>query len=116
MLSKLILLAACTEEVDRELVFDGPPGPNAAYDTAYCRGTARTYGVDQLREARQSGALIGGLIGALDADDGDRLDGAIGGAVLGSWAAEQGEFYEIDRARRDILIRCMQGRGHRVIG
>ena len=107
------LLAACGESpVQRNLVVDGTRDVTFERDRQHCIQLAENY--DDGRSNREAawGAVIGGVVGAAD----DDLAGAvIGTAVGGTLGKLEGEA-ELDDERRDVLIRCMQNRGHAVIG
>lgn len=96
---------------------DGPVSSRWSADLAQCQQLARRHGFAnaQTRNAALVGAGIGAVAGLAD-DDVTDTEGAVGGAVVGAlvgggagMAARQGE-------RRGIVISCMRGRGHRVVG
>ena len=96
---------------------DGPVSSRWSADLAQCQQLARQHGFAnaQTRNAALAGAGIGAVAGLAD-DNVTDTQGAIGGAVVGAlvgggagMAARQGE-------RREIVISCMRGRGHRVVG
>lgn len=96
---------------------DGAKSPRWSSDLAQCQQVARSHGFTnaQTRNAALVGAGVGAVAGLAD-DDVTDTEGAVGGAVVGAlvgggagMAARQGE-------RRQIVIECMKGRGHRVVG
>ncbi|GGF53164.1 MULTISPECIES: glycine zipper domain-containing protein [Mameliella] len=111
----LVALAACTAPMDRAYTLDGPR--NAMFDTdlAQCKDAAHAYRNGAHKDGALTGAAAGALIGALDEED-DRLGGAVGGAAFGALAGVAAAEEELSAERRNVVIRCLQGRGHRVIG
>lgn len=108
-------LAACGNTFDDPLIVDGTRNYNYDSDLGACRRLAETHTQDEVRSTAIGGAVLGGLIGAIDSEDGDRADDALVGAVVGGGVGALEGQVEQDEARRTILIRCMQGRGHRVV-
>ena len=80
LLTSLILLAACSEEPYSPIV-DGRKSANFQQDLGACRTVAQKAQLSN--QSTTAGAVVGGLVGAADADDGDELEGAIAGAVVG---------------------------------
>lgn len=117
LLTGLILTAAACgqSEVDRPLTLDGTANASYNGDLAQCRAIAENYRAEDLRRGAIGGAVVGGLIGGTTSGS-DKLDDALIGAAVGGLvgAAEASE--ELDGLRRDVIIRCMMGRGHPVIG
>lgn len=109
-------VAACSAPVDRRLVVDGTR--NAAFETdyAHCHALARSYSDGSTKEAALAGAAVGAVAVAVDAEKEDRLGGAVAGAGLGALLGAAGAQEDLDKERRNVLIRCMQNRGHRVVG
>jgi hypothetical protein len=114
--SVITLIAACTAPVDRPLTVDGPRAFNYDADYAACYNLASGFNDGTTREGATAGAVIGGLVGAVDAKDGDELEGAVVGAAVGALVGSAEARTELDGERRNVLIRCMQNRGHRVVG
>lgn len=92
-------------------------------DLADCQGLAqrKEYFNDEVKTEAAKGAVVGGaLTGLVSGIDGGSvgdgiagliIGGLIGGAVEGGAAA-----WDTSYERRDIVVRCMQGRGHNVLG
>ncbi|WP_421703950.1 glycine zipper family protein [Aliiroseovarius sp.] len=117
LIGLILTAAACAKApVDRPLTLDGPQAIGFQDDLATCRSLALGYDDPELNKEIAGTAAVGAVIGGLDADDGDELEGALIGAAVGGLvgAAEKNE--AIKEEQREVLIRCMQGRGHRVIG
>ena len=63
---------------------------------------------DDLAETRHG---AGALLGEAD-DEGDALGGAVFGALAGGAASA----VDVNARREAIVVACMRGRGHRVVG
>ncbi|UWR85681.1 glycine zipper family protein [Phaeobacter inhibens] len=111
----LVTVAACSNSFDKPLLTDGPKQVGYEADLGACRALAEGHTEKTLQSGAVTGAVIGGIIGAVDSKDGDRADDALVGAVLGGGVGALEGQSERDEQRRTILIRCMQGRGHRVL-
>ena len=88
---------------------------NASYDSDLmaCQGLARQKRVvdGETGNAVLMGSALGAALGAAD-DDGDAVGGAVAGALGGVLANTAGT----PEDRKEIVIACMQQRGHRVVG
>ncbi|WP_368186290.1 glycine zipper family protein [Aestuariibius sp. HNIBRBA575] len=109
-----LTVAACAESgANYQPILDG--APTAAYraDLASCQALAHnqsqldqeTLGVAAL------GAGAGAALGALD-DDGNAWGGAVAGALAGGAAGR----VNANERREAIVVECLRGRGHRVVG
>ncbi|GGB37818.1 hypothetical protein GCM10011316_07350 [Roseibium aquae] len=112
-------LAACGQTGSNyQPIVDGPLGYTFNSDLSQCRQLAETHALmnDDAQMAALGGAAIGGFIGALEAD-GDDVAGsaAIGALVGGAMGAGEGAM-EAQSKRKQIVMNCMAGRGHRVVG
>ena len=118
LLTCLILTAAACAKapVDRPLTVDGARAVGFQDDMQACRALALSYDDPELNKEIAGAAAMGAVVGGLDSDDGDELEGALVGAAIGGLfgAAEKNQV--IKEEQREVLIRCMQGRGHRVVG
>ena len=114
MTSIIAMLSACAEHpLERDLVVDGHQSANYNSDLRQCQNLAENYDDGSARNGAIWSAALGGLIGG--ADDGDFGDVVAGAAIGGALGGLEGSA-ELDVERRNVLIRCMQGRGHRVVG
>ena len=113
LLTSLILLAACSEEPYSPIV-DGRKSANFQQDLGACRTVAQKAQLSN--QSTTAGAVVGGLVGAADADDGDELEGAIAGAVVGRLLGRASGNEELDERRERIVFICMRDRGHRGVG
>jgi uncharacterized protein YcfJ len=111
----LSVLAACSNPYDEPLLVDGAKSSAYTSDLAACRRLVENHTQDDLKSSAIGGAVLGGLIGGIDSKDGNRADDALTGAVIGGGIGALDGKFERDEERRTILIRCMQGRGHRVL-
>lgn len=114
----ILALSACAPHpVDRRLTFDGAPSPNHQADLQACKVAALNYRNSDLDRKVAATAGVGALVGAADAaEDGDTLEGALAGALIGGVVGKAESNTVLRQEQRDALIRCMQGRGHKVIG
>ncbi len=113
-LTAVPLIAACADSgAHYRPILDGPATPAFQADLAACQTLARTQRqLDQeTLGAAALGAGAGALLGKVD-DDGDALGGAIAGALAGGAASA----VNVNERREAIVIECLRGRGHRVVG
>lgn len=107
----ILLVAACADSgANYRPILDGTP--TAAYETdlAACQALARRqFGHDALG-ATVLGAGIGAAMGK--ADGGEALGGAAAGALTGGVMGA----VDTNERREAIVLECMRGRGHRVVG
>jgi hypothetical protein len=119
VLAGTALVACGPPPVERALTFDGPRTPQLERDEVECRNIARNYDNGNAQWEAGSGAIIGGLAGALDSDPDEKGDvgaGLLVGAAVGAATGAAGAKIDNLDDRRVVLIRCMQGRGHSVLG
>jgi len=105
-----LFTAACA---DYTPILDGPEGDTYQSDLAACQSLAANQ--EQFNQEALGAAVAGGLLGAAVADhDGSAtaVEGLIGGALIAYVMAQ----IETVEEKEDIVIACMQGRGHRVVG
>ncbi|MGV6820988.1 MAG: glycine zipper family protein [Parvularcula sp.] len=98
-------------------ITDGPVSPQFQADLSACQrlATERGYLNDDTKSQALIGAGIGALAGLAD-DDVSDTEGAVAGAVVGALAGGGAGMVETRGQRRQIVIECMKGRGHRVVG
>ncbi len=84
-------------------------------DLADCQALAKTkrYDNGDTKTAALAGAVVGGAVGAIEDDS---VEGAIVGALLGGLIGGASGAADTRTDRKDIVIRCMAGRGHAVVG
>lgn len=111
-----LALAACSKPMDKPYQVDGTRNAQFSSDLAHCKGVARDYRHPDGRQNQIAGALIGGAAGAIDAEDGDKLEGAAAGAAVGTLVGHLEAKSQLNDMQRDVVIRCMQNRGHGVVG
>lgn len=107
-------IAACANEgANYRPILDGPATAGYSADLSACQSLARNK--TQMRQnalkASAVGAGAGAVLGKLD-EDGDPVGGAIAGALAGGAASA----VETQEQRKNIVIECLRGRGHRVVG
>lgn len=118
MILTALAIAACANSGARyEPVADGPVGSTYASDLEACQSvaTGRGYLNADTRTNAAIGAGLGALAGLADEDVTD-TEGVIAGAVVGALAGGGAGMVETREQRRRIVIDCMQGRGHPVVG
>lgn len=113
LISLGLFTAACSDSPYTPIV-DGPQGAQFQSDLAACRQVSLQ--LENTNDGRTGGAIVGGLVGAADADDGDELGGLVAGALIGGAIGSAEESSEIQDARDRIVFNCMRGRGHNVVG
>jgi uncharacterized protein YcfJ len=109
-----LILAACADSgADYTPILDGAQTPAFQSDLAACQTLARDQRqFDQDTLATTAiGAGAGALLGEMDRD-GDALGGAIAGALAGGVAGA----VDASERREAIVVQCLRGRGHRVVG
>jgi len=107
------LLCACADSgANYTPILDGPATPAYQTDLGACQGLARDQ--KQFDQETMAATVLGAGVGAAlgEADSGDPLGGAVAGALVGgvSVGVENGE------RREAIVVQCLRGRGHRVVG
>ena len=94
-------------------ILDGAPSAAFQQDLSACQGLAR--GQKQLDQETLAAAVLGAgagaALGTVD-KDGD----ATGGAVAGALAGAAGGAVSAAEKRQEIVVECLRGRGHRVVG
>lgn len=113
-LPAVFIVAACANTgANYHPIVDGQPAASFQSDLAACQTLAR----NQRQFDKQTvgsavlGAGTGAVLGEVDAD-GDALGGAIFGALAGGAAGA----IKASEQRQAIVIECLRGRGHRVVG
>lgn len=96
---------------------DGPKAAGYAADLSDCQAlaTERSYTNGDMKTDAVIGAGIGAIAGLAD-DDVSDTEGLIAGAIVGAVAGGGVGMVETREQRRKIVIECMQGRGHPVVG
>ncbi len=112
-----LALAACGDySSTKPLAVDGTRNESFARDEVECRALAANYNPSKQGGAIGSGALEGALIGGLTSSGSSRVEHGLAGAAIGGVLGAAEGYYEDDEARRQVLVNCMLGRGHRVVG
>lgn len=107
------LVSACTDSgANYQPILDGAPTPAYQADLMACQELARTQSQfdQETRGATVMGAAAGAALG--EVDSGDAVGGAIAGALAGGVAGS----VNAREQREAIVIECLRGRGHRVVG
>lgn len=109
----LVLVAACADSgANYQPILDGAPTPAYPADLTTCRALARDQ--DQFDQETMAATALGAGVGAAlgEADSGDALGGAVAGALAGGVSSA----VAASERREAIVIECLRGRGHRVVG
>ena len=95
-------------------IVDGKISADYYADVQACQqlATQRKFNNGDVKSDAVAGALTGVLIGAIE----EGTQGAIAGAVVGSALGAGGRAWDTRAERKNIVIECMKGRGHRVVG
>jgi len=110
-LAGLVLVAACSDTgANYRPVLDGAPTPAFEADLTACQALAGDQFDNETFGATLLGAGVGAALG--EADSGDAAGGAIAGALAGGVASA----VDVNERRQSMVIECLRGRGHRVVG
>ncbi len=107
------LLVACAGSgADYTPILDGPPTATYENDLNACQSLARNQ--KQFDQETVAATVLGAGAGALlgEADSGDALGGAVAGALAGGVASA----VNAGERREAIVVECLRGRGHAVVG
>lgn len=114
VLPAILAAAACADSgANYQPILDGQPTAAFRADLAACQTLARNqnqFDKDAVGAA-VLGAGTGAVLGKVD-EDGDALGGAIVGALAGGAAG----VVNSSERREAIVVECLRGRGHRVVG
>ena len=109
----LALVAACADSgANYQPILDGAPTQTYQADLDACQALARNQ--TQFDEDTIAASVLGAGVGAVlgEVDSGDPLEGAIAGALAGGVSGA----VDASEKRQSIVIECLRGRGHRVVG
>lgn len=108
-----LLMTACATNSGANYtpIVDGPYAPNFGPDLAECQTLSKEHALlnGNTQNDMLIDAVLGGLLGSAD---GDAVEGALVGAAAGGGSGA----YEAHKERKDVVINCMRGRGHRIVG
>jgi hypothetical protein len=113
-LSMIIFVSGCANTAsDYTPIVDGPKNAVFDSDLAACKQLAekREYLNGETKTEALLGAGLGALAGA-SGNGGDILAGALIGGTLGA----AGKAWDARGERKNIVIKCMSGRGHKAVG
>ncbi|WP_461429296.1 glycine zipper family protein [Gymnodinialimonas sp.] len=107
----LVMVAACSDSgANYQPILDGTPTPEYEADLTECQTLAQDQFEHETLGATVLGAGAGAALG--EVDSGDAMGGAIAGALAGGVASA----VDVSERRQSIVIECLRGRGHRVVG
>jgi uncharacterized protein YcfJ len=109
----LVLVAACADSgANYQPILDGTPTAAYQADLTACQALARNQ--NQFDQETMAATVLGAGVGAAlgEADSGDALGGAVAGALAGGVSSA----VDASERREAIVIECLRGRGHRVVG
>ncbi|OAN77824.1 hypothetical protein A8B78_13735 [Jannaschia sp. EhC01] len=111
-LPAVLIVAACADSgANYQPILDGPATPAYRSDLSACQTLARNQFGQEALGAAALGAGAGAVLGEVD-EAGDALGGAIFGALAGGAAGA----VDVSDRRQVIVLECLRGRGHRVVG
>ncbi len=95
-------------------IVDGEATATYAADLNACQtlATSREYVNGDVNTEALLGATVGALAGALE----DGTDGFFAGAVAGTLVGGADRVWAVRDERKAIVVRCLQNRGHNVVG
>lgn len=109
----LVSFSACAEMGSTyQPILDGQPDQVYQSDLQSCQDLARS---QSFNEDTIGGTIAGGLFGGLVGDHESGIN-ATEGAVAGALFGLIGAVTDVANQRKSIVIQCMRGRGHRVVG
>lgn len=109
-----LTLSACADTgAQYTPILDGAPSAAFQSDLAACQSLARNQRQFDRETAGAAvlGAGAGAVLGEFD-NDGDAVGGAVAGALAGGVAGA----VNASERRKAIVLECLRGRGHRVVG
>ena len=112
----VLAIAACENSgASYSPIVDGPKGANYQNDLAECQALAAS---KPIVDGDTTGAVAVGVAGgaATSAIINDSSDDLGRAAAVGALAAITADAVSKTEARKNIVINCMRGRGHNVIG
>ena len=114
LFAALPMLAACDGTgATYTPILDGTPTAGFPPDLADCQALARNQRQfdQETMAAAVLGAGVGAVLGTVDDDA-----GAAGGAIAGALAGGTSVAVDVSERREAIVVECLRGRGHRVVG
>lgn len=117
-------LSACANTgADYTPIVDGPYSSSFSTDLDACQKVAehRSYTNGDVQSEAAFGAVSTGLVTGLitgigEGDVGAGIAGALIGGAIGGVAAGVGQSWDTSGERKTIVVSCMKGRGHNVVG
>lgn len=113
LISPVLGLAGCADTgASYRPILDGTPGQTYQTDLVSCQSLAEQQSYDEdIIGAILAGAVFGGATGGHEDDIGG-MEAAAAGALFG-WL---GAIFDRTDQQESIVVECMRGRGHRVVG
>lgn len=110
--SAAFLVACDNSGANYTPIIDGPPSVAFQSDLAACQSLARAQRQfdQEILGATAIGAGTGALLGQADSGD------AWGSAVVGAVARSVSGAVDVAERRQAIVVACLRGRGHAVVG
>lgn len=109
-----LALSSCAHiGANYEPILDGAPVPGYTFDLLDCQALARRQKHFDMETvgAALAGGVVGGVMGS-DESGVSIVEGVIAGVLFGAL----GGAIESTQQRKGIVVRCMEGRGHPVVG
>jgi len=111
-----VILSGCANTASGySPIVDGPQGDAYYADLSDCQSLAKTkrYDNGDTKTSALVGAVAGAAIGGIEDDS---IEGAVAGALLGGLLGGAHGASETRTERKEIVKRCMYGRGYAVVG
>lgn len=113
-ISAALAVAACADSgANYQPILDGQPTAAFQSDLSACQGLARNQ--NQFDQETFGAAVLGAGAGAVLGEIDDEAD-ALGGAIVGALAGGAAGAVSASERREAIVVECLRGRGHRVVG
>ena len=114
VMAAITFVSACSD--NRDFIADGPVSPQYSADLAQCQNLAQQHKAST--KGTKEGAIAGGLLGAIEGlGDAEKVvAGTAVGAAVGAGTGRIDDLSNAGSEKRQIVINCMRGRGHNVLG
>lgn len=110
----ILSIPACAESgANYQPILDGQPSPAFQSDLTACQSLARNQ--SQFDQETMGPAVLGVGAGTVLGEVDDEAD-ALGGAIVGALAGGAAGAVNASERREAIVVECLRGRDHKVVG